>query len=177
MGLPTDKRLSIRNPHSYQLGLRLHQEINNPDTLSGLATEGLALELLAEMLRQGKKRTIAPGSEWLANVHQVVTDRYRETIGLSELALQAAVHPMHLARAFRQRYGTSIGDYVRTLRITAASAELAHSNLPIAEIASRHGFSDQSHLCRLLKKHTGVSPNRYRRSCTSLPVSPSMLTS
>lgn len=44
----------------------------------------------------------------------------------------------------------------------AARSVLAQT--PLAEVAFRHGFSDQAHLCRELKRWLGVSPGRLARS-------------
>jgi AraC-like DNA-binding protein len=89
-------------------------------------------------------------------------ERYRESITLQELAADSQVHPVHLARAFRKRYGCSVGDYVRRLRVAGASMEITGSQMSIAEIASRNGFSDQSHLCRVMREYTGRSPRQLR---------------
>ncbi|RZL04731.1 MAG: helix-turn-helix domain-containing protein, partial [Rubrivivax sp.] len=34
---------------------------------------------------------------------------------------------------------------------------------PLAAVALRLGFADQSHLQRVFKDHTGITPGRYRR--------------
>jgi transcriptional regulator GlxA family with amidase domain len=72
--------------------------------------------------------------------------RYREHLTLTDIAGQVRVHPVHLARAFRKRYTYRIGDFIRKLRVEAACSELLQSDAPIAEIAARTGFTDQSHL-------------------------------
>ena len=146
------------------LAVRLSQILTLQDPLSALCAEGLALELLSETLR------IEDNSEpaWLRMTRDIIHDRFRENLTLSELASLASVHPVYLARAFRQRFRCTVGDVIRNLRIEAATHELTHSERPIAEIAARNGFTDQSHLCRLLKRHSGVSPGALRRSNTQV---------
>ena len=67
-----------------------------------------------------------------------------------------------LAREFRRRFGCSIGDYVRRLRIEFACRELAISDVPLYEIAFAAGFSDHSHFARTFKRATGMTPGAYR---------------
>jgi AraC family transcriptional regulator len=58
--------------------------------------------------------------------------------------------------------GVSVGDYVRRLRLEWAANELATSELPLADVAIGAGFVDQSHFTRAFKRHTGVTPGRFR---------------
>lgn len=157
-GIDTERRLTVKNPHCIQLGLRLAQELTSADPVGSLAAEGILIELIAEIFRKRE----AKNSDWLERIRKTLDDDYCQPAGLFELAQEAQVHPAHLARAFRHRFGCSIGDYVRKLRVEAARQELQNSNAPIVDIAARTGFSDQSHLCRMIKKYTGMSPRDLR---------------
>jgi AraC family transcriptional regulator len=86
-----------------------------------------------------------------------------EPVRLADLAREVAVHPAHLARAFRQQFGTSVGGYVRRLRLDRAAAELERSDKALAAIALAAGFADQSHFTRSFRRHTGFTPGAYRR--------------
>jgi AraC-like DNA-binding protein len=68
----------------------------------------------------------------------------------------------HLARAFREHYGCSIGEYVRRLRIEAACEELSRANKPLSAIAAAAGFYDQAHFTNVFKAHVGVTPGQFR---------------
>ena len=166
-GISTCIRRIFMNPDCARIGYLLHSELCNTDSVSELAIEGLGMELIAGVLRYGagseeneKKRN----SGWLNVVLQVLHDRYREKLELNELASIAQVHPVHMARVFRKRYGCSPGDYLRKLRIEAASEELANSDTPIIGIALQNGFSDQSHLTRTFRQYMGVSPAAFRKA-------------
>jgi AraC family transcriptional regulator len=159
----TGSRALLRSVYAMQLGLRLHREMSGDDPLSGLAIEGLTMELLAEVFRQRESRLKSSGCDWLGKITEILHERFQEPLTLSELAAYVCVHPVHLARAVRKRYLCSVGDYLRRLRIEAACHALLNSDTPIVEIALRSGFSDQSHLCRTLKQYTGMSPRHFRR--------------
>jgi AraC family transcriptional regulator len=86
-----------------------------------------------------------------------------QPVRLAELAREVSVHPAHLARAFRQQFGTSVGGYVRRLRLDWAAAELERSETALAAIALAAGFADQSHFTRSFRRYTGFTPGAYRR--------------
>ena len=91
-------------------------------------------------------------------------DRFREErFTLDEMALEADVHPVHLARAFRSTYGASPGEYLRQLRVDWAADQLRETSRSLAEIALEAGFSDQSHFTRVFRATYGLPPGAWRR--------------
>jgi len=160
-GIPLDSPRELRSTPTRTIARRLHREFSHPDALSSLTAESLLLELLALTGREANHPRAA-GSGWLQRVEDILRRRFAEPIGLGEVAAIAGVHPVHVARVFRREYGCSIGEFVRRVRIDAAREELAHGKAPIAEIAIRLGFSDQSHLHRMFKRLTGMTPKQFR---------------
>jgi AraC family transcriptional regulator len=159
-GIRMDLRRSFRDPVFLQLGLKLRRELRAPDPLSGFAVEGMLMELIALSFRRGSDEVSDCG--WIERVAMILREQFVSPPSLAQLAGIAGVHPVHLARAFRKRYGSSVGEYVRTIRVQAACHELKNTGRPIVEIAAATGFSDQSHLSRTLRKFTGVSPLGWR---------------
>jgi len=146
---------------------RAASELRTPDSLTPFAVEGLVLELLALAARL--RKTDAIGAEhgsprWLGEARALLHDRCRENLRLADVAGAVGVHPVHMARVFRHRYGTSIGTYARELRLTWAAGRLADSDDAIALIAQEAGFFDQSHFTRTFKRHFGLTPLAYRQA-------------
>jgi AraC family transcriptional regulator len=105
--------------------------------------------------------------KWLERVRNILEQRFAEPFKLSEIAAEAGVHPVHLAREFRKHYGTSVGEYLRRVRIEYACRELMGSNVAVTSIAFAAGFADQSHFSRTFKRLCGMTPGRYRASVAS----------
>ncbi|HUA82932.1 MAG TPA: AraC family transcriptional regulator [Bryobacteraceae bacterium] len=161
-GIATDRQSASNSSYCMHLAARLNRVLSESDPVSALCAEGLSMELLSEALRPFRKRRRG-SPDWLSRVREILRDRYRENVSLTELAGEVQVHPVHLARTFRERYQCCVGDFVRQLRVDAACRELLRSDAPIAEIAACTGFTDQSHLSRILKRYAGVSPGEFRR--------------
>ncbi len=141
---------------------RMLYELHAPDDVTPLVLHGLALELVAGLARSC--RPTAPRTPgWLSNVDALLQERFSERIGLVDVAAVVGVHPVHLARTYRQHRGRTLGERLRELRIEHACRLLATTGASIAEIALASGFADQSHLARHMKRRLGASPSRYRR--------------
>ena len=138
-----------------------------PDSVAPFAVEGLVLELLALAARLRDAGAIGAerrSPRWLSQARALLHDQYRDQLRLAEVADAVGVHPVHLARVFRLKYGTPVGTYVRGLRLSWAAGRLASSEDTIAQIASEAGFFDQSHFTRTFRRHFGLTPQVYRRA-------------
>ena len=140
---------------------RIYDELLHPDSASGIAFEGLVLQLLAETIRDVDHESRIP--RWLRRVRDQLHEESVSVPSLKQIASEAGVHPSYLAASFQQQFGVSIGEFVRSRRIVYAREILTNSDQSLSEVAHLLGFSDQSHFCRTFKKQTGLSPLEYRR--------------
>ena len=144
-----------------QLCARLNREFNKTDSAAKLAIEGLALELLAEAARQ-PSNGIGAAPPWLRQAREMIVEHFSESLKLTQIAGEVGVHPVYLTTAFRQKFGLTIGEFVRKLRIEHACAELMKGDLPLTAIALQAGFVDQSHFSKVFKLYVGMTPHKYR---------------
>ncbi len=161
--IPVNRRRVLNSDCALQLGFTLLKEFKETNVTSCLAVEGLTMELMAEIFRERLVRDKPSSSVWLDDVIERLAHGYHQRITLGDLAASVSVHPVHLARAFRKRYLCSVGDHIRKLRVGAACRELVNTDDSISDVALRTGFSDQSHLCRALKRYAGMSPRHFRQ--------------
>lgn len=145
------------------LARRVHAELCTMDSAAPLAIEGLLLELVARFARVPARGSTASPPLWARRAHELLHSELASGLALADIAAQVGVHPATLARGFRRAYGTSLGAMQRRLRLELAARLLATTELPVAEIAQRTGFFDQSHLTNSFRRHLGAPPSRYRR--------------
>jgi AraC family transcriptional regulator len=152
------------------LGLLCHRlvcEFHQRDEVARLAIESLVAGIAVEASRRLAK---APGRglpRWLAEARALLQARFAERLTLDDVARVVGVHPVHLARSFRQAYHCTVGDYVRQLRLEFACRQVCFSDAPLSDVALAAGFCDQSHFSRAFKRHTGFSPAEYRKGVGS----------
>jgi AraC family transcriptional regulator len=143
------------------LGRRICNELQSPDSLSPIVLESMANELLVFAVRNLDRSEKPPS--WLKTARELIKDRSAESITIAEVAANAGVHRLHLARAFRRFFGCSPGEYLRKCRIELASNMLLNSKKPLAEIALVSGFADQSQFTQSFKQRTGITPAKFRQ--------------
>jgi AraC family transcriptional regulator len=144
---------------------RTYAEFVHRDAGAALVVEGLVREMLAEVSRAMRKSVEEKQQPiWLKRAQELLHEKYREPLVLSQIAVAVGVHPVHLSRTFRQYYHCTLGEYVRRLRIEHASRSMLSSHSSIAEIAARAGFADQAHFSRTFKRILGLTPSEYRSS-------------
>lgn len=143
----------------------------NPDEVSPLVRQHLVFTLLAYLtttygsseipasLRKGKLAT------WqVKRAKDLLSANLEESIGLVELSRHCDLSPSHFSRAFKATTGLSPTEWLRQYQIEKAATLLLEHDTPLADIALRCGFSDQSHLSRAFKKAKGVTPLAWRRA-------------
>jgi AraC family transcriptional regulator len=159
-----ERPVRSKHPRISAIGQQIHVELGVNDSAQATVLEGLTLELLGVAMRADSARYRAPSPGWLIKVLEVLNDRFREPVRISELAAIAEVHPVHFARVFRGHYGVTPGEYMRRLRLQWAARQLVRSKTPLREIAAEAGFSDQSHFGRAFKQQYGIPPGKMRVS-------------
>lgn len=142
---------------------RLYREFREQDTLTPLAMEALVLELLITACRTTMDTNTGTPPAWLREVRDLLHDQFLDNLSLKEIGERVGIHPAHLARAFRQYYHCTVGDYVRSLRMEKARLELASTETPLSVLALSLGYSDQSHFATAFRRHTGIPPGQYRK--------------
>jgi len=145
------------------LAAQLYAESRRPDAASPLCVQALLYEIGASLIR---RRAAASTGEpkWLGRVRQQIDDSYAEKLSLTDLAREAGVHSVHLARTFRENYGVTVGQYLRGRRIEAAARALRSSDTALVDIALDAGFTSQPQFCTAFRRLMGCTPGQYRRS-------------
>lgn len=117
--------------------------------------------------------------EYTSAVHQFSTKNYSTTITSvvnhilgnlnEELVLQKvgdkySIHPVHLARKFKQETGMTFVQYITTQRLYLAKLLIFSKKLPLSEISILCGFNSQSYFSKVFKKETGQTPTQYAQT-------------
>jgi AraC family transcriptional regulator len=152
---------SLRRPEAIRAALGLARQARW--TIADLvALEGAAWEVIAEI--EEVSGTIH-SPRWAHDAYDRVMDEAGDAkLSISTIAARSNVHPVHLARVFRQTWGLAPAELLRWRRVERAAELLEKRDMPAAEIAASVGFCDQSHMNRAFKAHFGVPPSQWQRA-------------
>jgi AraC family transcriptional regulator len=153
----------LRDPEALRLVHHARLELCEPDGDSDFILEGLGLEL-AGLVLFSRAWPDPRAPLWLVQARDLLIEGGSSRLTIADIARAAGVHPVHLARTFRQYFHCAPGEYLRACRIEKARRLLAVPGLPLAELAQQAGFCDQSQLTHAFKRATGRTPGEYRRS-------------
>jgi AraC family transcriptional regulator len=168
-GFEVVARSSPRDPVVSQVGMALLAEMEGDAPGGRLYAESLANVLAVHLLRnyaganEGARRFAGGLSGGrLRRVLSYIAENHDRELTLDELAGAATMSTFHFAREFKRATGETPHQHLLKFRVERAKALLAESQLPLAEVGLRTGFSHQSHFTRLFRRFTGTTPHTYR---------------
>jgi AraC family transcriptional regulator len=144
------------------LGIQLYREYRADSAPCALTVDTLIWELLAAAAGM-ETRDAATTPDWWGRVVDLLHSEFRRDLRISELAAEAGVHPVHIARVFRRICHRTPGEYMQRLRVRFASERLSVPHARIVEVAAQTGFADQSHMTRTFKRYTRMTPGEFLR--------------
>jgi AraC family transcriptional regulator len=86
-----------------------------------------------------------------------------ESIQVNDLSSIARRSTAHFCRAFKRTFGQTPHAYVTARRLHHARSLMLESNESLSVVALLCGFTDQAHLSKLFRQHTGETPGAWRR--------------
>jgi AraC-like DNA-binding protein len=99
-------------------------------------------------------------------IDECIDAQLESRVDITELAMSVGFSPSHFFRMFRKSFGMTPHSYVMRRRLFLAQELLTTTDLGLAEIALKAGFSDQSHFCRSFHRFTGMPPRAFRMQHT-----------
>ena len=79
-------------------------------------------------------------------------------------AEKLCISKQYLSLIVKEKMRVTIGTAISAMRVEVASRMLRDPELTIQEVAEQLSFSDQSSFGKFFKKHTGLSPLKYRQN-------------
>jgi AraC-like DNA-binding protein len=142
-------------------------------SLRELYVEGKILELLALRLAGLSPPTLAArrrplSSRQVQRLHEaraIVAQRMASPPSLRELAAQVAMSTTILKQGFRELFGETVFEHLRSLRLERARRMLVDERASVKEAGSSVGYSSLSHFARAFRQHFGCAPRAWSRLC------------
>jgi AraC-like DNA-binding protein len=155
---------------NHELGRAFNQltgELAAPGEPLPLFTEGWAMQALAYVARAARgfqPRRLCGLAPWqLRRAKETMRSDPSENLSVVMIAKACKLSTSHFTRAFKVSTGVPPHRWLLEMRVESARELLMKSKAPLAEIAYRYGFADQSHMSRVFGRAMGLSPGAWRR--------------
>ena len=165
-------QIGFRNKHIRHVAMSLLQELNEATIGSRLYADSLATGLAMQLVRRySSLNDVQVGSGGMAPhklrkavglIDQHLAEEEEGRVALRVVAKAVGMSYFHFSRAFKRSMGMTPTNYIAERRIEAAKKMLEETELPIAEIALRSGFSSQSHFTTSFRRVAGATPRAFR---------------
>lgn len=104
----------------------------------------------------GYSRAVIKTSDYIYN-------HLNEKISLDHICDELKINKSYLCELFKKETGITITQYSLKLKIEAAEKMLMYTDYAPADISNYFAFASHSHFINTFKKHTGMTPNEYRK--------------
>jgi len=105
----------------------------------------------------------AKNQELCYQVIEYIIINLHHPLSLQSIAKRFGVSQPHLNSLFQQAHGMTVMRYVTRIRVEAARRILEESTERVSDVAALVGFSSVSSFSAVFHRHTGQSPNQYRK--------------
>lgn len=102
----------------------------------------------------------------VAVVKNYIYQHYDEDLNLETLAEKVYLSSGYLSFIFKKETGMNLNRYIRVFRMEKAGELLKNTNMKVAQVSEKVGFSNVSYFCRSFREFYGKSPESYRKGNT-----------
>lgn len=110
--------------------------------------------------------TPAKESPYVRAMLSYISSHIADNVSVRAAAEHAGLDEDYASKLFKRETGSTMRDYILSLRIGSAKNMLRSSRMDIAGIARAAGFSDYAVFARLFRQKTGMTPSAFRETKT-----------
>jgi AraC-like DNA-binding protein len=145
--------------------MHTRRDLNSP--IADRLTEVLFLQLLYHYIKSSKESSgflAALRDRRVCRALTLIHQQPEHDWSLASLGAQVGMSRSTLVRRFQSIVGVTPMAYITDWRIMKAHKLIAHTTLPLEEVARSTGFASARTLSRAFKRHYGCTPTELRRS-------------
>jgi AraC family transcriptional regulator len=162
-------QLAIEDPVIQQLALALKLEIQTGCMSGRLYGESLGTALAARLVQNYAvskpfefKTSVLPQSQ-LKRVIDYMKANLTQDLSILDLATLTGMSESHFSRSFKRSVGITPYQYLMQQRVERAKQLLEQQSIVISSIALDCGFANQTHLTKVFRQITGMTPKAYQK--------------
>jgi LacI family transcriptional regulator len=115
------------------------------------------------LMERASSELLAVDDQAVAAALRYIREMATKGIGVEDVVKVTSLSRRMLELRFKAVTGQTPHAEIMRVKLMRAQALLAATDLPIAEVADRAGFSEPQRLCEIFARKTGISPLAWRR--------------
>ena len=171
-GLAILKTLSRKAAEESGLSVITIDEITQKYTQLSSATYNAELQtryqidMIVELTKavRNHKLSLDKYSPPIQRVMEYINLHLGDHISNDDLAANASMSISHLSKVFKKETGGTMTEYIALMRCKKAAGLLKKTDLPVQEISSYVGYSDNNYFVKVFKKIYDLTPSEYRKT-------------
>ena len=171
-GLAILKALSRKAAEESGLSVITIDEITQKYTQLSSATNNAELQtryqidMIVELTKavHNHKLSLDKYSPPIQRVMEYINLHLGDHISNDDLAANASMSISHLSKVFKKETGGTMTEYIALMRCKKAAGLLKKTDLPVQEISSYVGYSDNNYFVKVFKKIYDLTPSEYRKT-------------
>lgn len=143
----------------------LESIIQGPGRRNEINASTLAYQLISVAAQyRGSQQNSPAETRLIEQATDLILASWQDSsFSIDRLARTLNIHRSTLSRRFHRVTGTTLMDYLTSVRLQNATAMLRETSLSIAEIANQCGYADPNYFSKTLKTKLGMSPTEFRK--------------
>lgn len=107
-------------------------------------------------------------NHYVRRVKDFIRAAYMQNIRVEQIAETMNLDRRYLSRLFKEKTGQSVKEYLSAVRMEEAKRYLK-TGVSVTECAHLTGYGDVCNFSKMFKKHTGISPRRFKEENSPSP--------
>ena len=138
--------------------IRRCEDLFSIDAIMQLSYE-MAIDFAEQVFKVDSRTSLSP---FVASVVTYIRSNISSDLTCTTLSKHFSIHRNQLNNKFKEETGKTLSEFVMNEKIRRAKSLLTNTENGLSEIADYLGFSSQSHLQTVFKKHTNQTLKEYR---------------
>ncbi|QGQ98178.1 AraC family transcriptional regulator [Paenibacillus psychroresistens] len=120
--------------------------------------------LFDELKRKLEEKRSNKHEDMIKRMNEIIERDYSNpNLCLNSIAEEMDMSPIYISRLYKQQTLIALSDVIQEVRMNKSKNMLKETNLSVADIAEKTGFTSSSYFYRMFKKCNGVTPNDFRK--------------
>jgi AraC family transcriptional regulator len=155
--------MRIEHPAIKSFIRKIYLNSKKDDKEAEISIDELLMQVLNFTGREAENKNSGTPA-WVRKIKEILNEEKADKISLGYLSNELSIHPVHISRGFSKYFNTTIGDYLRKIKIEKSALMLNDENKSLSDITYSCGFADQSHFNRCFKEAYNLTPLQYRKA-------------